>query len=99
VTLNDLLVENFFGEMKRLANEHGLTVSFETASGDVFPGDILEYYKHADIPMCEFWQPRSDSFVGSIEFKPVKPAVSAARGYGKKTGGRRSVHLVRTYLE
>lgn len=84
VTLNDLLVENFFGEMKRLANEHGLTVSFETASGDVFPGDILEYYKHADIPMCEFWQPRSDSFVGSIEFKPVKPAVSAARGYGKK---------------
>ncbi len=84
VTLNDLLVENFFGEMKRLAGEHGLTVSFETASGDVFPGDILEYYKHADIPMCEFWQPRSDSFVGSIEFKPVKPAVSAARGYGKR---------------
>lgn len=84
VTLNDLLVENFFGEMKKLADENGLTVSFETASGDVFPGDILEYYKHADIPMCEFWQPRSDSFVGSIEFKPVQPAVSAARGYGKK---------------
>jgi len=84
VTLNDLLVENFFGEMKNLASENGLKVSFETASGDVFPGDILEYYKYADIPMCEFWQPRSDSYVGSIEFKPVKPAVSAARGYGKK---------------
>lgn len=84
VTLNDLLVENFFGEIKKLADENGLTVSFETASGDVFPGDILEYYKHADVPMCEFWQPRSDSFVGSIEFKPVRPAVSAARGYGKK---------------
>ena len=74
VTLNDLLVENFFGEMSRLADENGLTVSFETASGDVFPGDILEYYKHADVPMCEFWQPRSDSFVGSIEFKPVLTA-------------------------
>ena len=84
VTLNDLLVENFFGEMKTLAEENNLKVSFETASGDVFPGDILEYYKYADIPMCEFWQPRSDSFVGSIEFKPVKPTVSAARGYGKK---------------
>lgn len=84
VTLNDLLVENFFGEMKNLADKNDLKVSFETASGDVFPGDILEYYKYADIPMCEFWQPRSDSFVGSIEFKPVKPAVSAARGYGKK---------------
>ena len=84
VTLNDLLVENFFGEMKSLASKNGLKVSFETASGDVFPGDILEYYKYADIPMCEFWQPRSDSFVGSIEYKPVKPTVSAARGYGKK---------------
>lgn len=84
VTLNDLLVENFFGEMKSLAKEHNLKVSFETASGDVFPGDILEYYKYADIPMCEFWQPRGDSYVGSIDFKPVKPTVSAARGYGKK---------------
>lgn len=84
VTLNDLLVANFFGEMKSLAKDHNLQVTFETASGDVFPGDILEYYKYADIPMCEFWQPRDDSYVGSIDFKPVKPTVSAARGYGKK---------------
>ena len=84
VTLNDLLVENFFGEMNSLAKDNNLKVSFETASGDVFPGDILEYFKYADIPMCEFWQPRGDSFVGSIDFKPVKPTVSAARGYGKK---------------
>ena len=84
VTLNDLLVNNFFGEMKNLAENNKLTVSFETACGDVFPGDIMEYYKYADIPMCEFWQPKMDSFVGSIEFKPVKPCVSAARMYGKK---------------
>lgn len=84
VTLNDLLVENFFGEIKRIADENKLKVSFETASGDIFPGDILEYYKYADVPMCEFWHPRSDSYVGSIEFKPVKPCVSAARAYGKK---------------
>lgn len=83
VTLNELLVENFFGEIHHLAGQHDLKVSFETASGDVFPGDILEYYKYADIPMCEIWHPRSDSFVGSIEFKPVKPCVSAARMYGK----------------
>ena len=84
VTINDLLVENFFGEMNTLAKENNLKVSFETASGDVFPGDILEYFKYADIPMCEFWQPRADNFVGSIDFKPVKPTVSAARGYGKR---------------
>ena len=83
VTVNDLLVENFFGRMAALGRQNGLAISFETASGDVFPGDILEYYKHADVPMCEFWQPRTESFVGSFEFKPVKPCVSAARMYGK----------------
>ena len=82
-TINDLLVENFFGRMAALGHEKGLAISFETASGDVFPGDILEYYKHADVPMCEFWQPRTEAFVGSFEFKPVKPCVSAARLYGK----------------
>lgn len=83
VTLNDLVVENFFGEMSGIAKENGLNISFETASGDIFPGDILEYYKYADVPMCEFWQPKQESFVGSIEFKPVKPCVSASRVYGK----------------
>lgn len=83
VTLNDLLVKNFFGEMGDIAKKNGLKLSFETASGDVFPGDILEYYKYADVPMCEFWQPRQESYVGSFEFKPVKPCVSASRVYGK----------------
>jgi hypothetical protein len=82
-TINDLLVENFFGRMAALGRKQGLAVSYETASGDVFPADILEYYKHADVPMCEFWHPRSEAFVGSFEFKPVKPCVSAARMYGK----------------
>ncbi len=81
--VNDLVVENFFGRMAQLGHDNGLAVSFETASGDVFPGDILEYFKHADVPMCEFWHPRSEDFVGSFEFKPVKPCVSAARMYGK----------------
>jgi hypothetical protein len=32
-------------------------MAYETAAGDVVPSDILEYFKHADVPMCEFWQP------------------------------------------
>ncbi|HWH70823.1 MAG TPA: glycosyl hydrolase, partial [Candidatus Sulfotelmatobacter sp.] len=82
-TVNDLLVTNFFGRMAALGHQKGLAIAFETASGDVFPGDILEYYKHADVPMCEFWHPRSEAYVGSFEFKPVKPCVAAARLYGK----------------
>lgn len=82
-TVNDLLVQNFFGRMADLGRRNGLSVSFETASGDVFPGDILEYYKHADVPMCEFWHPRSEGYVGSLDFKPIKPCASAAHLYGK----------------
>ena len=82
-TVNDLLVKNFFGRMAELGRKNGLAVSFETAPGDVFPADILEYYKHADVPMCEFWHPIMESHVGSINFKPIKPCASAAHLYGK----------------
>ncbi|MDB5155439.1 MAG: hypothetical protein JWR50_146 [Mucilaginibacter sp.] len=82
-TLNDLFTNNFYGRMAKLTHNNGLNFTFETAAGDVMPGDILEYYKYADVPMCEFWQPITDNFVGSLNFKPIKPTVSAARMYGK----------------
>ncbi|MDR2704597.1 MAG: hypothetical protein LBC02_02345, partial [Planctomycetaceae bacterium] len=91
-TINDLLVNNYYGTMSKLAHQHGLTLSCETAGGDVFPADIMEYYKNADVPMTEFWQPKTDGkrigegkgHVGSINFKPIKPAASAMRLYGKR---------------
>ena len=82
-TLNDLVSNNYYGELSSLAKKNGLSVAYETAAGDVLPGDILEYFKHADVPMCEFWQPLSSGFVGSLNFKPIKPTASAARMYGK----------------
>lgn len=82
-TLNDLLVNNYYGRMASLARDNGLSVSYETGPGDVVPADIMEYFKFADVPMCEFWQPMSKGFVGSINFKPIKPTASAARLYGK----------------
>jgi len=82
-TVNDLVTYNFYGRMSELAHEKGLYVTYETAGGDVFPADILEYFKFADVPMAEFWLPMSDGFVGSLNFKPIKPTASAARMYGK----------------
>ena len=81
-TVNDLLVENFFGRLAELGHERGMKLSFETAVGDVFPGDILQYFGKADIPMCEFWQP-NDPHWGGLETKPILPTVSAAHIYGK----------------
>jgi hypothetical protein len=82
-TINDLFTNNYYGRMATLARNNGLSVTYETSAGDVLPGDILEYFKFADVPMCEFWQPMSDNFVGSPNFKPIKPTASAARMYGK----------------
>jgi hypothetical protein len=81
--VGDLFAGRFFGRMALLAKENNLNISYETAAGDIFPADILEYYKYADVPMCEFWHPISDSWVGAINFKPIKPTASAARLYGK----------------
>ena len=61
-----------------------MQVQFETAAADVVAMDPLEYYKYADVPMCEFWHPIQDNFVGSLNFKPIKPTASAAHIYGKK---------------
>jgi hypothetical protein len=82
-TISYLFTNKFYGRMAKLAKENGLSIAYETAAGDIFPADILEYFKYADVPMCEFWQHSSDKFVGSLNFKPIKPTVSAARLYGK----------------
>jgi hypothetical protein len=85
-TLSRLVEDNFYGTMRKRAKEAGLDFQFETAFNDVVPGDALRYWKYADVPMCEFWQPHDNakSFVGSDDYKPVRPCVSAAHIYGKK---------------
>src|SRR5574344_2091377 len=81
-----LIEENYYAAIARLAHERGMSVQYETAFGDVIVGDLLRYWKYADEPMCEFWSPHDDArgFVGSHDFKPVLPCVSAAHVYGKK---------------
>lgn len=81
-TISDLIVENYFGRLAELGRERGLELSFETAIGDVSPGDILQYFKSADVPMCEVWKP-NDPHVGGLETKPIAPTTSAAHIYGK----------------
>ena len=82
MTLNDLYVNKFFGRMAENAHNNGLTVSYETAAGDITPADAMEYYKYADVPMCEIWQP-FHHFLADRNFKPIRPTVSAAHMYGK----------------
>ena len=85
-TNGDLVTKNYYGRMAELARAAGLSVIYETAFGDIIPGDLLEYWKHADEPMCEFWFPhvsRDEGLVGTYAFKPILPCASAAHIYGK----------------
>ena len=82
--IGDMFATNYYGRMAERAKENNMEVVFETAAGDVFPADIMEYFKYTDTPMCEFWQPLGPSHVGSLNFKPIKPTASASRLYGKK---------------
>ncbi|MDR3093365.1 MAG: hypothetical protein LBU62_01820, partial [Bacteroidales bacterium] len=81
--IGNMFADNFYGRMAQLAKGNGLDITYETAAGDIFPADILEYFKYADVPMTEFWHPVSAGWVGAINFKPIMPTVSAARMYGK----------------
>ena len=81
---SDLYNQNFFQHMTDLAHAKGLQVQYETAGGDVVAMDLMEYYKYADVPMTEFWQPITEGFVGDLNFKPIKPTASAAHIYGKR---------------
>lgn len=81
-TIHELFTQNFYGHMTRLAHEKGMTASYETAAGDIFPAGPMEYYKYADVPMTEYWQP-FDNFLANHNYKPIRPTASAARMYGK----------------
>ena len=85
-TINDLLVNNYYGRFAELAHAHGLELYFETAVGDVMPGDILQYYSKADVPMAEFWLPNNPVRAG-LAAKPFAPVASAAHIYGKPRVG------------
>jgi len=82
-TLGELVERNYYARMAELAREYGMTAQYETAFGDVLPGDLMAFWKHCDTPMCEFWFPRAEASVGQDDYKPIIPCASAAHIYGK----------------
>jgi len=78
-TVSDLIVENYAGQLRRLANQHGLRLSIE-AYGE--PADNMAYAGQADEPMSEFW---SWNKFGAAE--SCTEMASAAHTYGKRILG------------
>jgi hypothetical protein len=82
-TVDDLLLENYAGEFRKLANRHGLRLSIEAYFGE--PAEDMAYAGRADEPMGEFWSwPRYGSVNSCTEM------ASAAHVYGKPILGAES---------
>lgn len=73
-TAQELVLEEYAGEIKRIAHEHGLLYSNEPY--DMNPAGDLDLGSVADIPMCEFWNDHVDTQYSCLE------AVSIAHTMG-----------------
>lgn len=77
-TIAELLVDNFYGTMAKLAHEQGCTFTAESVAPTMVSDGMLHYSK-ADIPMGEFW------FRSPTHDKPndMLDAISGGHIYGK----------------
>ncbi len=76
-TVSELVVENYAGEMQRLAHAHGLQFSCEAYGS---PCDNMPYGAMADEPMGEFW-------TGGGYMEACKGMASTGHIYGKSIVG------------
>ncbi len=78
-TISDMIVENYAGRFRTLANGQGLRLSIEAYDA---PADEMTYAGQADEPMAEFWAWRK--YPGAAWCAEM---ASAAHTYGKKIVG------------
>ena len=79
-TVSDMLIENYAGHFRELANRHGLRLSIEAYDG--VPCDEMTYAGQADEPMAEFWS--WDKFGAAYSCTEMS---SASHVYGKRILG------------
>ena len=82
-TVSDLVVQNYAGNMEKLAKRHGIRLSIEAYGNCVF--DDMMYAGRADEPMAEFW-----AWPNHGAANTVYEMASAAHVYGKRILGAES---------
>ena len=78
LTIAELVDEVFFAEMERAARKYGVKLSAECVAPTMVSDGLL-HFRHADLPMGEFWlnSPTHDKPNDMLD------AISAAHAYGK----------------
>jgi hypothetical protein len=83
-TVSQLIAENYWGTMYRMAKERGVTVSGEGSGMQHYLYDPMRYQQYLDIPMGEFWPNEGHARAD------VKNASSVAHTYGRPLSGAES---------
>jgi len=87
-TASDLIVENYAGALRRLANKDGLRLSIEAYSWDNnAPVDETAYGGQADEPMAEFWAWPCGGWPRVYTANSCPGMTSAAHTYGRRIIG------------
>lgn len=71
--IEDMIAENYYGTMHRLAAKHGLKIYSESQGGPITP---MSANRHVDVPMNEFWTP--DASPRASRIKMTSSAASLA---------------------
>ncbi|MDR2674775.1 MAG: hypothetical protein LBC18_07890 [Opitutaceae bacterium] len=74
--IEEMLAENYFGTMRRLAARHGIKLYSESQGGPLNP---MSANRHVDVPMNEFWTPEL-----SPRASRIKQSVSSASFLGRR---------------
>jgi len=77
--IEELIAENYFGTMHKLAAAHGLKIYSESQGGPLNP---MSANRHVDVPMNEFWMPDT-----APRASRMKQSTSAAGFLGRKIIG------------
>jgi Glycosyl hydrolases family 2, sugar binding domain. len=62
--IEELIAENYYGTMHRLAAKHGLKIYSESQGGPITP---MSANRHVDVPMNEFWTPDATARASKIK--------------------------------
>ncbi|MEY2427287.1 MAG: (4-O-methyl)-D-glucuronate---lignin esterase, partial [Verrucomicrobiota bacterium] len=82
LTISDLIADNHYGRLKKLAKDNGLICYSEAAGPHLDEADLLKTSSKVDMAMAEFWMPSAHRPAMDSRFL-LRNAASANHIYGK----------------
>jgi hypothetical protein len=86
-TIGELIHENLYGQIARIAHDNGMTTYFEAhENGRLYEPDGMDVKRHADIPMAAAWCPTKSSSGSTVPMaeSDIRESSSVMHLYGKK---------------